>query len=691
MSGAGAFGWFGHQLHVRRCARREFGAEPMDLTFPWAKFAAVCYLWLGEAATAGLLLSQTGKRMAKPGKQREIKSYVHEGEERPNNPPVGLATVQSDPDVPAATYQHDPHIDPFLSWAGKAERTSFEVPTVSLHVHETIDPRTIIEQLLKTPGGEHQLPLFEHPRPLREAIDFYRHRDGWSNRMIAGDSLVVMNSLLQKESMAGKVQMVYMDPPYGIKYGSNFQPFVHSRSVVDGKAEHLTAEPEQIRAFRDTWEMGIHSYLNHLRDRILLARELLTESGSIFVQMGKENRARVTLLLDEVFGAENRVAEISYVTSGGSSANTLPEVADFLLWYGKDRVQVKYRQLYETLSRREVIELFNWDANIELPDGTVRGLTDDERLAPDRVLPKGARLYSRADIASQGHSQTGRSEPFVWNAVTYPCRANSHWSVSHEGLKRLAALGRLDGRGGLRWKRYEEEVPGRRLHNIWRAQSQAQRKQYVVQTARKLIQRCMLMATDPGDLVLDPTCGSGTTALVAEQWGRRWITCDTSRVAIAIARARLMTANYDYYQLAQPQESVGSGFQYKTVDTVSAAILAYDLPRKTVTLYDQPLVDRRRARVTGPFTAEAVPAPSVRSIEQVVEDSKHQPSNIVKVTSGGGRRGTTPTGARSCTRRELVLAREKNSDFPDWSPWKAPGGCRQLGKHWSTMDSHPNG
>ena len=521
-----------------------------------------------------------------PKSEPTVEAYTHEGAERPNNPPAGLATAESDPEVPATDYKHDEHIDPCLSWAGKAGRLAFKVPTVSLHVHETIDPRTIIEKVQKSPSGDEQLSMFDHPRPLREAIDFYRHQDGWSNRMIAGDSLMVMNSLLEKESMAGKVQMVYMDPPYGIKYGSNFQPFVNSRNVVDGKAGHLTAEPEQIRAFRDTWEMGIHSYLNHLRDRFLLARELLTESGSIFVQMGKENQARVQIVLDEVFGADNRVAMISFATTAGSSAKTLPEVADYLLWYSRDIGNVKARQLYTRISRSELIDSFSWAAQVELADGSERPLTVQERSDPDRWLPKGARIYKRCDLMSQGYSSAGRSEPFVWNDKTYHCRDNSHWSVSHEGLERLASKGRLDGRVGLSRKRYETEVPGRQLHNMWCRQSQARGKQYVVQTACRPIQRCMQMATDPGDLVLDPTCGSGSTAYVAEQWGRRWIACDTSRVAIAIARKRLMTAYYDYHKLANPDEGVDSGIVHKTVETHSTKTLAYDLPPKARIIHD---------------------------------------------------------------------------------------------------------
>ena len=414
--------------------------------------------------------------------------------------------------------------------------------------------------------------------------------------------------------------MAYIDPPYGIRYGSNFQPFVGNRDVTDGKDEDLTQEPETIRAFRDTWELGIHSYLTYLRDRLLLARELLTDSGSCFVQIGDENVHRVGTVMDEIFGAENRVATISYATTSGSSAKTLPQVADYLLWYAKDKERLKYRQLYEPLTRREIVEFFSSYAMVELPDGTCRKLTPMECFDPDKHLPRGARIYERRSLDSQGESTTGRSEPYEWNDRVFPCARNRHWSVSFDGMDRLAQLGRLDAseaRASLRWKRYEDEVPGRRIHNVWPDQMSALEQRYVVQTDAKPIQRCILMTTDPGDLVFDPTCGSGTTPFVAEQWGRRWIGCDTSRVAVAIARQRLMTSNFDYYQLAHPQEGVGSGFRYETSATVSARTLAYDEPANTVALHDQPLTDRSKARVTGPFTVEAVPAPVVKPVDAV--------------------------------------------------------------------------
>lgn len=561
--------------------------------------------------------------------KQSVEQYEHTGEERVNNPPVGLVTPQTDPDQGARkSYAYDPHLDPQLQWAGKAEHTSFDVATVSLHVHERIDPKTIIDAIRKEPDHDGQQSLFADQKPLREAVEFYQHKDNWSNRLVAGDSLLVMNSLLEKEAMAGKVQMVYFDPPYGIRYGSNFQPFVNKRDVKEDKDENLSGEPEMIKAFRDTWELGIHSYLSYLRDRLLLARELLHESGSVFVQIGDENVHRVSLTLDEVFGAANRAATISFATTSGSSTSHLPEVADYLLWYAKDKNKLKYRQLYELLTRAEIIEFFSSYVMVELPDGSCRKITDKERFDPDKFLPEGARIYCRTGLDSQGISTTGRSEPYEWNGRTFSCGKNRQWSISKEGMDRLAEMGRLDaldGQSSLRWKKYEGEVPGRRINNIWPVQMYPSEKKYVVETATKAIQRCILMTTDPGDLVVDITCGSGTTAFVAEQWGRRWITCDTSRVALTLAKQRLMTATFDYYQLAYPDEGIGSGLQYKTVDKVSPIILANGERHKEI-LYDQPLKERGKARITGPFTVEAVPAPYAKSLddrenEQVLVDA----------------------------------------------------------------------
>ena len=584
-------------------------------------------------------------------KKRAIDRYEHTGKKRVNNPPVGLVTPQTDPPLPThkvydyiapvpevkpgKALDYDPHLDPQLVWAGKKEHSSFEVPTVSLHVHETIDPRTIIEAVRRRNGNglPVQPSLFERAEenlPLRDAIDFYKHPHGWSNRLIAGDSLLIMNSLLEKEGMAGQVQMVYIDPPYGIKYGSNFQPFVNKRDVKDGKDEDLTQEPEMIRAFRDTWELGIHSYLTYLRDRLLLARELLHESGSVFVQISDENVHHVRELMDDIFGDTNFVATICYKKPGQRSSDTLPVLTDFVLWFARNRERIKYRQLYiEKTLAGDGGSHYN---QVELQDGTIRTLTQDERADPT-LLPQKARVFQTTSLTSAG-AQSGDGA-FEFKGKTYNPPAHKHWSCSTEGLETVARANRIVSTPTmLRYRRYFDDLPMMELDNRWNDVGLFGESIYVVQTSVLTIERCILMTTNPGDLVLDPTCGSGTTAYVAEQWGRRWITCDTSRVAITLAKQRLMTAQFDYYELAHPDEGVGSGFRYKTVPHVTLKSIANNpeiregLTREQIdaaiakyadqeTLYDQPFPDKSRVRVTGPFTVEAVPAPTVRSLEEI--------------------------------------------------------------------------
>lgn len=562
-------------------------------------------------------------------KMRDVETYTHDDKKRTNNPPVGMAQHDRSEEK-VKTYQYDPHLDPTLQWAGKAEGTSFEVPTSSIHIHESIKPLNIIARVTKEYSNaekgqvEGQISMFaaetpaERMRRRRESIEFYQHGVDWTNRMIAGDSLVIMNSLLEKEGMAGQVQMVYIDPPYGIKYGSNFQPFVDKRDVKDKKDEDLSQEPEMIKAFRDTWELGIHSYLSYLRDRLLLARELLADTGSVFVQISDENLHYVRNIVEEIFGRDNFCAQIAVKKTSGQASNIVAGVCDYLVWFAKDKSKLKSRLLYNTLGDDVSDSSYNC---IDLPDGTWRRLTKDE-LTGKVPMPVGHR-FRTANITSQGTSEEG-SKPFEYQGKLYYPSAGNHWKPGIKGLPGLAKAGRLLGIGNtLSYKRYIDDFPVVALNNMWMDTVQSTfstENIYVVQTYTKIIQRCMLMTTDPGDLVLDITCGSGTTAYVAEQWGRRWITCDTSRVAITLAKQRLMTATFDYYKLAHEAQGVGSGFVYKTVPHVTLKSIANNEPPAQEILYDQPEIDKTKVRVTGPFTVEALPAPVVKPLDDVLQN-----------------------------------------------------------------------
>lgn len=693
----------------------------------------------------------------KPGEETQVLSYRHQ-DKRKNNPEVGMVTPATDPDAGKTKWAYDPHLDPtlnfdpqrarieqliddalesgdaermrqvlgelkrtqspYLNWAGKAERTTFEVDTVSLHVHERIDPASILSAVRKVmkkegkgKGAEKafQPGLFDAPfenLPLRDAIDFYRHERGWANRLIAGDSLLVMNSLLQKESMAGRVQMFYFDPPYGIKYGSNFQPFVGKRDVKDRNDADLTQEPEMIKAFRDTWELGIHSYLTYLRDRLLLARDLLHESGSVFVQISDENVHHVREVLDEVFGVDSFVAQINFMKTGGQRANLLAGVCDYIIWYAKDKSKVKYNALYqEKEDGSDVAESYR---TIQLENGMRRAITAKEARG-EIEIPEGAKRLQATSLTSQNPGS--RYEVEVYGEVKSP-GGNQWWKTDKERMERLVKASRISPTSGsLRFVRYLEDFPAFPYTNMWVDTSGGvgADKVYVVQTHTKAIERCMLMCSDPGDLVLDPTCGSGTSAVVAEKWGRRWITCDTSRVAITLAKKRLMTASYDYFELKYPHEGLKGGFIYKTVPHVTLKSIAnnpdvdsiyermhpaiesalaelnralqnnvapefkvteggrkgevivftsggellewevpFDWPEQwpeeaihafddfhkqrirmqqqmgasiashadQEVLFDQPTVSKNKLRITGPFTVEAVPFPSVKSLDE---------------------------------------------------------------------------
>jgi adenine-specific DNA-methyltransferase len=557
-------------------------------------------------------MARARKTAGKPASsKRPIEQYDHKGQKRKNNPPVGLVTDATDRDAPKKHYVYDPHLDPTLTWAGKAEHTSFQVPTVSLHVHERIDPKTIIESVRRRNGAPAavQGSLFESAAenpPLREAIDFYQHAHAWSNRLIAGDSLLVMNSLLEKEGMAGKVQMVYIDPPYGIRYGSNFQPFVNKRDVKDGSDEDLTQEPEMIRAFRDTWELGVHSYLTYLRDRLRLAHELLHETGSCFVQISDENLHLVRNLMDEVFGSDNFVVLICYRRLGMMIGAGVQSSAHYLIWYSRSKGQLKQRKIYS----EQVAGIGSGDHYTQSQDG---------------------RPFQLVSLATGGY-RPNTTIDYEFEGRVYHPGSNKCWRTTKEGLDRLAAVGRIARAGNtIRYRQFLDDFPFVETTTIWDDTARDVQNIYVVQTPTTIVKRCLLMTTDPGDLVFDPTCGSGTSAFVAEQWGRRWITCDTSRVAVTLAKQRLMTAAFDYYELAHSAEGVGSGFRYKTVPHVTLKSLANNEPPGQETLYDQPKIDSTKVRVTGPFTMEAVPAPTVRPLTDVGEP---QPADASLARSG---------------------------------------------------------
>ncbi len=676
----------------------------------------------------------------------QVLSYRHT-ETRVNNPEVGMVHPDNDPDQPKTVWKYDPHLDPelmfdsqrgavekliddalasgdvdamrdalielkrlqepYLNWAGKAEGASFAVDTVSLHVHERVDPATILANVRKRLKSEkaaeawRQADLFAaafENLPLRQALDFYHHEKGWSNRLIAGDSLLVMNSLLHKESMAGKVQMIYIDPPYGIKYGSNFQPFTNKRDVKDGADADLTQEPEMIKAFRDTWELGIHSYLTYLRDRLLLAKELLHESGSVFVQIGDENLHHVRELMEGVFGAKNFMAQIAFKATDPLGQKGLAKVYDHILWYACDSQKVKFRPIFRA---RDISD----DREYRFIDP----IFGEDQVPHDRATEEFmTRVYRRRNATSSGFTPSCTFDLPLFGKDFSPAGGKS-WSSNSDGMQRVIKANRIFQLGkDPYYKQYQGDFPLSQYDNCWTDKPAARGKSYIVETAEKFVERCLHMTTDPGDLVLDPTCGSGTTAYVAEKWGRRWITCDTSRVAITLAKQRLMTAGFDYFSLRYPHEGLSGGFAYQTIphitlksiannpdidtiydarhpsiaaalEAVNAALLANQAaPFKPVegyrkgkpvsfasgerleewevpfafpavwpeaakeaftdfhegrqamqsamdqsirghaeqeTLFDKPEVDKSRLRITGPFSVEAVPAPTVLSLD----------------------------------------------------------------------------
>jgi adenine-specific DNA-methyltransferase len=458
-----------------------------------------------------------------------VRQTTHPSDSRSNIPTAELESfARPEEKRPAIVrYPRDPTLDPQLVWKGKDDQDSrdLEVPAVPIYIQETVDPLALVEEIRAESEGrrsEAQLGFFAPYSELQfsEKVEFYKHSGKWSNRLILGDSLLVMTSLAEKEGLKGQVQTIYIDPPYGIKFGSNWQVSTRRRNLVDGRDSDLTRQPEQVRAYRDTWELGIHSYLAYLRDRLAVARELLTQSGSVFVQIGDENVHLVRAVIDEVFGAANFVSQIAFSKTGSLTGEFVSSVTDYLLWYGRDKRQTKFRKIFDTRAER-----------------------GEEDFTADPLKSEGFR--------------TGTTFDYEFLGRVFRCKDNEHWKVTREGLDRLALADRLVPlENSLRFKKFWQDFPVKEFTNVWQGLGGATDLVYVVQTNRKLIERCFLMTTDPGDLVIDPTCGSGTSAYVAEQWGRRWITIDTSRVALALARSRLMAAKYPYYLLADSEAGI---------------------------------------------------------------------------------------------------------------------------------------
>ncbi len=568
------------------------------------------------------------KRTAKP---KEVRDYRHGSATRKNNPPAGIAAQGKLQEPPKRQYAYNPHLPPslrsdpdahadklpeflhiaqqralsaeeaktlaealrhhapWLEWTGKQENATFSVDPVALHIHERISSKAI----LKTAKRQNvQRELFADPQQdYSTAVDFYQHDVDWANRLILGDSLTVMSSLAQRENLGGKVQMIYIDPPYGIKFASNFQPSTFQRDVRE-RPQDLTREREQIKAYRDTWRLGIHSYLAYLRDRLIVAKELLTDSGSIFVQIGDENVHRVRCIMDEVFGNENSFAAIVFkkknFTNPGQAIN------DYILHYAKNKSESKLHNLYGTLTHsNQRPDDKTYNRILTQYGELVKPISEAEEI---ELLEQGGKWCTSADrVISQHPSDVRSGEIILRNRKILPGQ-NAQWSFDPESaIPRLEKSQRLHlpDSGRLRAFVFWEDVPRRRINNFWSDTTGEARPNYVVQTSTKVIERCLLMTTDPGDLVLDPTCGSGSTAYVAEQWGRRWITIDTSRVAVALARQRLLTGAFDYYKLKDESKGIVGGFINKQVPHITLKSIAQNTALDPIFAKHEPILKEK--------------------------------------------------------------------------------------------------
>lgn len=603
----------------------------------------------------------------KAPRKKIVKSYSHGGS-RKNLPTDQTGRTMSSKDIkpipfkPPSTNPSKLPRDlrpPHLQWERDPPDST---PAGPLYIHEKLHPAAFAESLKKDhiSGLESYFGQYDG-LPEGAEFEWYKYSGNWQNRVIRGESRHVMASLLAKEGMAGKVQMIYFDPPYGI----NFRNILQANVNKNQDAEAMPNDPVAIQTFRDTYKNGIHSYLDNIYHIASHARELLHESGSFFLQISSANLNRIGIVLDEIFGAENRMAIIAFVKTGSSSSVGISDVADYILWYAKDKDKqsAKYHQLYEpTPTRKDMLDFMSYAALVELKDGTVRNLTPEEKIDPDRNVPDGAKLFTQIPLLSQHYSNT-RSHDYEWNGKTFKCPHDNQWSVSKKGLDMLAKTDRLVGSRSLRWKKYENEIHGRKINNIWRKQESAQDMHYVVETSEKTIEKCMLMSTDPGDLVLDPTCGSGTTAYVAEKWGRRWITSDASLVAVNLARQRIITGVFSWHVLLDSEvghrlenelrkethqqplpgkktygEDPSGGFVCERLPHVSAQFLAYpDREAPIDYMVDRPETDKNRMRVSSPFTIESLsPYRYVNPKQPTTHRSSNTYQNIVSALRNTG-------------------------------------------------------
>ena len=517
---------------------------------------------------------------------KAVETLTHEGTRRRNIPTAEYQPVMRDEElnpIQVAYERRNRDLDPQLVWRGKDEQdwSDLIVQAPPLYIQEKVHPKALIDDLVRHSGpsdessGE-QIDLFADFNGLPEGTagtEFYQHDANWSNRMILGDSLQVMASLAEREGLRGQVQCIYIDPPYGIKFNSNFQWSTTSRDVRDGKAEHITREPEQVKAFRDTWRDGIHSYLTYLRDRLTVARDLLTESGSVFVQIGDENVHRVRALMDEVFGQENGIAQIFFKTTSNLGGSSIGGSGDYLLWYAKEKQFCKYRPLFQTSGLDQ--DIGNRFTRAQTDDYTRRPMLPTERARERTALAK-IRVYRHDNLKSQSGGETTGFD-YVYEGHRFK-RGRGFWKTNITGMNRLTKAWRLGypTLNSLSYVRFIDDFAVSPITDLWtdtQTGAFTDEKTYVVQTNTKVVERCLLMATDPGDLVLDPTCGSGTTTYVAEQWGRRWITIDTSRVALALARARIMGGRYPFYLLADSPE--GQRKQAEITRTAPSSVPTY--------------------------------------------------------------------------------------------------------------------